>query len=58
MRGRSFQVGRTGVSELSSTSGSECAARATACVQLERQRPKELSGVERRERTNLIKFVT
>jgi len=36
MRGRSFQVGRTGVSELSSTSGSECATRVDEATALER----------------------
>ena len=54
MRGRSFQVGRTGVSELSSTGGSECAIRADEVTALF----LSLSGVERRERTYLIKFVT
>jgi hypothetical protein len=54
MRGRSFQVGRTGISERSNTSGSECAIRAGEVT----ARFLSLSGVEGRERTYLIKFVT
>ena len=41
MRGRSFQVGRTGVSELSSTSGSECATRVNEVTAADKESCRE-----------------
>jgi len=53
MRGRSFQVRRTGISELSSTSGSECANRAGEVT------AADCRGWKReKKKTYLIKFVT
>jgi len=53
MRGRSFQVGRTGVSERTSTSGNECANRACQVT------AADCRGWKReKKKTYLIEFVT